>query len=517
MPKFTRRDFLKLLGSSPLLFAPKVANLPTRLPYRMPAGSSQTTPPNILILVFDSLSARNMSLYGYPRQNTPHLERFAKKAIVYHRHYAAANFTTPGTASLLTGVYPWRHRAIRGHGQVVETYATRNLLSLLPEYYRFAYTHNPLAYILLRQAREHIDQLMRISDLCLFSDTPADSWFNRDYTIAYYSELLAFRNGLNPSGSLFLSHLDRMRRIFGQNILNRTHHEDFPRGLPSHYDVLLPSFLVFTLEQVIDWLDTQVRNAPQPFVGYIHMLPPHTPYVTRREFADRFVDEWKPPSKPLHHFQEGHTEQDLNVARRYYDEDIAYVDAEFGRLYDLLETSGAMDNTLLIVTSDHGEMFERGIFTHVTPTLYEPLLHIPLIISRPGITERQDILEPTSAVDIFPTLLSLTGQTIPEWCEGRTLPSFPGALQEPGRSIFAVEAKENAQYTPLQKVSLAMVKGRYKLVYYLGYEDFSDIYEMYDLQDDPEELSDIYPTSPLAPKLRAELQSKLSDVNAVMR
>jgi arylsulfatase A-like enzyme len=506
MPSFSRRDFLKLLGLSPFLLAPEVASLPTRPIGSSPSQRAQPIPPNILILVFDTLTARNMSLYGYPRQNTPNFERFAQQALVYHHHYAAANFTSPGTASLLTGAYPWKHRAIHMHAQVVEPYPSQNLFSLLPEHYRFSYTHNPLVYILFRQMRENIDQLKLITDLCLISDSPASSRFDRDYTTAYLSELLMFRNGYYPSGSMFLSHLDRIWRFFRQDNLNRAHQQEFPRGLPNHFDEWLPSFLVFTLEQVVDWLDSQVQSAKQPFFGYIHVLPPHPPYVTRREFLDRFVDDWKPPSKPLHHFQEGHSDEDLNMERRYYDEDIAYVDAEFGRLYDILERSGTLENTLLIITSDHGEMFERGIFSHITATLYEPILHIPLIISGPGISKRQDIYTPTSAVDLLPTLLQVCGQPIPPGCDGEVLPGFATAQPSTGRSIYALEAKISPKNDPTRACTIALYKDRYKLIYYRGYEDFSEVYELYDLQNDPEELADLYSsTDPLAAALKEEM------------
>lgn len=104
----SRRDFIKL--SSSLLFL-----------YGMNyfQQSEQENPPintnkkNILIVVFDTLSATNMSLYGYPRKTTPILESILENATVYQNHYASGNWTTPGTGSLLTGVYPWSHRAIR--------------------------------------------------------------------------------------------------------------------------------------------------------------------------------------------------------------------------------------------------------------------------------------------------------------------------------------------------------------------------------------------------------------------
>ncbi len=65
----------------------------------------------MVVIVFDAFSAYNISLYGYQRETTPNIARWAERAVVYHNHNAGGNFTIPGTASLLTGTYPWTHRA----------------------------------------------------------------------------------------------------------------------------------------------------------------------------------------------------------------------------------------------------------------------------------------------------------------------------------------------------------------------------------------------------------------------
>lgn len=506
----SRRDFLKTIGG--VSFA-SISSWNTRFLSDKPAPS--TSLPNILIIVFDTLSARHLSVYNYPRFTTPNLERFATRATVYHHHYAGGNFTSPGTASLLTGVLPWSHRALRMHGQVAREYATRSLFHLLSQYqYIFTYTHNPLVQMLLNDFKGAIHDLVRPSTLSLRSDSPADQWLYRDYNTAYIGELLTLRNGDYPTSTLYLSLFDKLGRNLQQHYFNSIFHDRFPWGVPNFLDEQPPSFMHFTVEEAIDWLRNLVISCPRPFLGYVHLLPPHDPYITRREFEGQFQDNWAPPAKPVHPLTDGYDFKVLSLLRSYYDESILYIDAEFCRLIESLDLNSLLTNTYVIFTSDHGEMFERGIFRHNTPTLYDPVIHIPLIISKPGQTQRQDIYTPTSAVDVLPSLLSLTGQPTPDWCEGQVLPSFPGAVQGTERSIFVVEAKENSQHGPLRKFTLAMMKGRYKLIYYQGYNGYSDIYEMYDLEEDPEELVDIYATSPFASDLRAELQARLQSVNA---
>ncbi|MEM2125324.1 MAG: sulfatase-like hydrolase/transferase, partial [Candidatus Methanosuratincola sp.] len=147
-PGLTRRDFLKLLAISPLIT--------TKWPESSQGLASQTGDkrlPNILILVFDALSAQHIPLYGYHRQTTPNITRFADRATVFHSHYAGGNFTTSGTASLLTGTYPWSHHALHIQGTVLDEFSNKNIFSLLGErgYYRLGFSHNVLVVSLLDQ------------------------------------------------------------------------------------------------------------------------------------------------------------------------------------------------------------------------------------------------------------------------------------------------------------------------------------------------------------------------------
>ena len=118
--RFSRRDFLKLAGLLPLgLYAPRWSRI-------LDAHTlAQEKPKNVLVIIFDAFSAYDISFYGYHRQTTPNIDRLAKRAIVYHNHFAAGNFTTPGTASLLTGVLPWTHRALNLNGKIADPYVTK--------------------------------------------------------------------------------------------------------------------------------------------------------------------------------------------------------------------------------------------------------------------------------------------------------------------------------------------------------------------------------------------------------
>jgi arylsulfatase A-like enzyme len=288
---------------------------------------------------------------------------------------------------------------------------------------------------------------------------------------------------------------------------------DYPNGPPrtSNYS------LFFELKTVFDGvLETLKNPAPRPRVSYYHLWAPHGPYRPIPKFANTFIDNWKPIVKPMHRFGFDTFPSDLRTRRSHYDEYIANVDDEFGRLLDFMEKDGFLENNYVMVTSDHGEMFERGVDGHITPLLYDPVVHSPLIISSPGQTSQVNITTPTNSVDILPTLLHLMGKSIPAWCEGQILPGL-GGVDDPNRVTFTVEAKSNPAFAPLKTATIAMRKGPYKLIYYTGYEA-SDAFELYDHSSDFEEMEDLYPQQlAIAKTLREELLDKLAEVNRNFR
>ena len=184
---------------------------------------------------------------------------------------------------------------------------------------------------------------------------------------------------------------------------------------------------------------------------------------------------------------------------------------------DQLNQGALLNNTITMVTSDHGEMFERGIWGHITPALYEPIIRVPLLIQQPGQMKKQDFRVPTSCVDVLPTMLHRTGQSIPAWCEGTVLPGFGGNETGRDRSVFSVYAMENPKLGPLEKATFAMVKGDYKLIYNRGQIPEAEPFELYDLARDPEELVNLYQTeNAVANTLREELEAKLLTVGAAV-
>ena len=501
----TRRKFLKL--GAAMAVAP-FAGRWAASSISAGSGGDGGDRPNFLILVFDTLSAPHLSLHGYRRLTTPNFERFAERSTVFHSHMAAGNFTAPSTASLFTGVYPWAHRALHLFGSMTKPYLNQNLFSLFkPHYTTTVYTHNELVEVLFQQLRGELHRWLPAAALSL-RNTGFGNRLSRDRNVAVWAENVVRGTFEQPRSSPVLSSLLNAWERGQIDELEATLGEDFPRGVPR--SSVAYSFL---LEDAMEWIVAEAGSVPEPYLAYVHLYPPHYPYRPRHEFDDMFDDGWSPAPKAAHFFSHGIPEDELGAHRREYDKYIAYVDHTFGRLIDQIESSRLLDNTYLIVTSDHGEMFERGIWKHDTETLYQAVLHVPLLIAAPGQTRRRDISLPTSTVDLIPTLAHLANLPVPEWIQGRILPGFGDMDLSSERPIMAFEGKRSSKWASLTTATAAVRIGRYKLCQYLGYPGHENEVELYDLDNDPDERDDLATDRRgLAADLQAVLRDNLRDV-----
>ena len=504
MPALTRRDFLKL--GSALSGAAALAHLaPGELSARAESGAA----PSILVFVFDAMSARNLSLYGYHRQTTPNFIRFAQRATVFNQHYSAANFTTPGTASLLTGLYPWTHRAINQSGLIARTLAGQNIFRALGgKYYRLAFSQNMWANYFFGQFRGEIEETLSPAAFSLVEHIIGDK-LPGDFGLTHrvLDEFL-LQGGQAPPALVFgLAERLLLRRAYA-----RTASQDYERGLP--HTGYYPIF--FRLSDIFDGMMATVDRLVAPSFAYLHDWAPHAPYRPSMRFDQHFADGWRPKTKPDHILGDHSLPQHMNVRRQNYDEYVANVDYEFGRLLDFLSAKGILDTSYVVVTSDHGEMFERGVEGHSTPLLYEPVVRVPLLISAPGQQTRRDVNIPTSSIDLLPTLAHLAGREVPAWCEGQLLPGLGGA-EEAQQSVYMMDAQTDPAYLPLRRATVALRKENYKLIYYMGFEQYGrqDHFELYDIASDPEELKDLYSvSSPTAQDLRREVLERVQAENA---
>jgi arylsulfatase A-like enzyme len=223
------------------------------------------------------------------------------------------------------------------------------------------------------------------------------------------------------------------------------------------------------MESLFDGLKEKIIELDKqqsPFFSYFHIFPPHQPYKPHKNFYGMFDnDGYKPIPKDNHPLAYGFSQGSQNNQLNVYDSYIANLDMEIGRLVESLKEQGILERTYFIIASDHGEIFERGMKGHGSPLMYEPLIRTPLIILPPGNQTRRDFTTLTNNIDILPTLLNITGLPIPDSCEGKLLPGL-GGIDDPQRSVFVMDAVQSSAHKPFTKASYALIKGRYKLIYY---------------------------------------------------
>jgi arylsulfatase A-like enzyme/Flp pilus assembly protein TadD len=215
-----------------------------------------------------------------------------------------------------------------------------------------------------------------------------------------------------------------------------------------------------TAEQVLApayaWITASPQSlAPSPWLVWVHLYDPHEPYTPPEPYRSRYAAD-------------------------PYSGEIAYADAALGAFLDRLHAAHALDRTLVVIASDHGESLgEHGERTHGL-FAYESTLRVPLILWAPTAISASSIETPARLVDVMPTVLDLVGVAAPAGLDGRSLrAAAPG--DDPGSYFEALNASLTRNWAPLTGI----VSGRRKLI------DLP-IPELYDLAADPGEQHNLY-------------------------
>ncbi|HVA40960.1 MAG TPA: sulfatase-like hydrolase/transferase, partial [Candidatus Binataceae bacterium] len=243
-----------------------------------------------------------------------------------------------------------------------------------------------------------------------------------------------------------------------------------------------------------------IRGAQTPYFLWVHLYPPHSPYVTDARFRGRFLPGsdfttqaqyfWQTPEayypSPMQH--------EVDLLRLRYDERINECDSALGEFLDWMATSHRDANTVLVVTADHGENFSSAWWSHQSPNLHYPETHIPLLISLPHQNRAYTETEDGDLTDIAPTLLAVLGIGKPSWMDGHSLIGTARAAASPGPSFSMYLAQSDAFSRPTAGV-IAANSGPYHLVWYFP----SGGVELFDIARDPEEKHQVAPLYPPYP------------------
>lgn len=214
--------------------------------------------------------------------------------------------------------------------------------------------------------------------------------------------------------------------------------------------------------KALQWLE-EAAGSDRPFLLYIHYMEPHTPYLCADGAGDACRVGAAVLNRRILSGQWKFDERDHSLIESLYDADVERMDAALGELWSRLDQLGALENTWVVVTADHGEQLgERGWYVH-GKTLFQPLIRIPLLISPPS-REGSIVELPVSLVDLAPTLLELAGVEVPASFVGRSLVGALDGSPPPSRPVVAELFPLSREPDPQYRHRLAVVDATQSLV-----------------------------------------------------
>lgn len=461
--------------------------------------------PNVILIVLDAVRADHLSCYGYHRNTCPNIDNLAKKGVLFESAFSTAEWSYPSHASLFTGKYPSYHKTLG------------------------------------KDIRLH----------------------KENTTIA---EILSW-NGyltLGLSGNNLLSPTNGFAKGFQKYIVFDIPHEigsifrfikqspkDLARTLMYGFD----GYTYRNIEKIKGFIKD--RKTREPFFLFTNIYNCHAPYNPPRPFKKHFCNSLRRPRLQIMELLSGMTrfrhlgekipgfdvrklnliaesygqhsfmakelqvsEEEWEVVKSWYDGEILYLDYHIGELVEFLQHEGILGNTLLIITSDHGENFgEHGLASHQF-CLYDNLIHVPLIMVFPDAIPRgKRISNIVSHIDVFPTILDLLNiNNYRRAIQGKSLFPFKDrkihdfVCGECGESVTSRMGTLLSDFRPKLR---AYDKGykclRTELHKYIISADGRE--ELYDVKKDPSEKADLAEKSPEKRKCFKKLLENTIDLS----
>ena len=373
--------------------------------------------PNIIIIVLDALRPDHLSCYGYPRNTSPNIDKLAKEGTLFTQAISAAGWTAESVPSILTGTYPYTHQV-------------------------------------------------------------------RDWNLPLNPSIITIQSILRSKGysTLLFSNHGGIRLL---------PHEGF--DTVKHYPLNTNEHRLN--KSIAEWLQ---ENKEKNFFVYLHYHEPHVPYVAPEEYKNKFLkDKYRIKKErpisgnksqwgryagkgkiPYIIAENGITDVSYYIA--LYDGAISYADTQVGHLIKKLQDLELLDNTLIFVTADHGEMLgDHGqYFNH--GTCWESVIRVPLIIRFPKIfPQNKTISQLTSLIDIVPTILEIAGIDSPSYIEGKSLLSL---LHNENHSLHSYVYSSAHKMASIRSLEWKLLWTHYRF-FILPF----NFYRLYDLIEDPQE------------------------------
>lgn len=439
--------------------------------------------PNIIFVLIDTLRADRLSCCGYGRGTSPNMDKLAKSGLLFENAIVSAPWTLPSHASLFTGLFPSEHGATDENPYLRDDVPT--LAELLNEMGYFTVAH-------------------ATGNGWLSDDTNLMRGFHHFYGPTYYAPPRAL-------GSRLLRKIRwKVRTTLKLDTKNR---------------------LTNSLDAVEGYLNVHQKKG-KPLFFFLHLMDTHMPYRPSEKAMKKFGLDKVDPGQ-IRYLQEKFreyrtapekmTEEQLRILSDMYDACIATVDSRLNRLFRLVGKTEHRDNTVLVVTADHGEQVgEHGIVNHWM-SLYDVLLRVPLIMLCPDrLGGPNRISQQIQHKDLFYTLLDIAGydgekvsqekiknKSLIEIAAGRSpFPEYTFAQQAYAKMTLEHIRKYNPSFDNERLVSpkQAVRTNRFK---YIKYGTGSE--ELFDIESDPQETKNVIDEYP---EVVEELRSKLNTLPA---
>jgi len=317
--------------------------------------------PSIVLIILDTLRSDHLSCYGYDKRTTPNIDRMSSESLLFLNAYSPAPWTLPTHASIFTGTYPVQH-GVSWSNHVLDESAITLADELSDQGYdTVGITENPFTGTVFGLSQG-------------FSD--------------YYE---MWRRPI-----VMRAFIKFARTFFG-------YRERF-------------EYSQETVDLLGFWLATKRRD-DAPFFAFINFMNTHLPNYPRPEWESVSASrERLAKIEPVNQVPERFyvpkfrlSEDELQTMKDIYDAEISYLDGQVGRLLALISAQGELDNTVVILTSDHGENFgDHGLIEHQF-CVYDSLLHVPLIIRCPNVVPAGEIPYFVSTIHLFDTILGFAG------------------------------------------------------------------------------------------------------------
>jgi arylsulfatase A-like enzyme len=327
----------------------------------------------VLFISIDSLRADHVGAYGYDRPTTPVIDSVAESGAVFETALSTTSWTLPSHAAMLTGLVDRAHRV---------TAPKRTLGPGIPT---LAEAFSDAGY----------------RTVGLYSGPFLHKQFGLSRGFDEFVDCTSYQLAAKPSG------------------------KDLKLHNASHGDITNPNI-------ARNFFDTLSRTDEKPIFYFVHMWDVHYDLIPPAPFDTMFDPDYE-GSYSGHNFRhdpkfkKGMPEADRNHVLALYNGEIRYTDTTIGELLDALRAEGRLENTIIAITSDHGEEFlDHGGKGH-KQSIYQEVIRVPLVISWPGKIREEREETPVSIVDIAPTLLSLAGIPPLPFASGRALFDSDGA------------------------------------------------------------------------------------------